>query len=274
MKLTAVLLSNLLFASSILAAPSGSRLADRVARRAARNRSTHPLIPASGPKTDGGNNASQISYSSNWAGAVYTSPPSGQTFNGVSGSFNVPSPKAGSGSESSWSSSAWVGIDGDTYGDAILQSGVDFTVDSSGDVSYDAWYEWYPDGAYDFDGISFSAGDEVSVTITASSSSAGKVVLENTSTGTTVTKSLTAPSSSNDLGGQNAEWIVEDYDENGSAVPLANFGTVTFTDCKATTSEQTLDASGAGIIEMEDSNGNVITDVSIPSDSEVKVTYV
>ena len=31
---------------------------------------------------------------------------------------------------------------------------------------YPAWYEWYPDYAYDFSGISFSAGDSVKLTVT------------------------------------------------------------------------------------------------------------
>lgn len=48
--------------------------------------------------------------------------------------------------------------DGDECESAILQTGLDFTV-SNGEVSYDSWYEWYPDYAYDFSGITFSAGD-------------------------------------------------------------------------------------------------------------------
>lgn len=42
---------------------------------------------------------------------------------------------------------------------------MDFTVSSSGAVSYDAWYEWYPDYAYDFTGFSVKAGDEVKITV-------------------------------------------------------------------------------------------------------------
>lgn len=61
-----------------------------------------------------------------------------------------------------------MGIDGDTCSTAILQTGVDWTY-SSGSVTYDAWYEWYPDYAHDFSGISFSAGDSVTVTVTAKS---------------------------------------------------------------------------------------------------------
>ena len=52
------------------------------------------------------------------------------TWKSVTGTFTVPTP-SGSGS-----ASAWVGIDGDTCGTAILQTGIDFTV-SGGSVSYD-----------------------------------------------------------------------------------------------------------------------------------------
>jgi hypothetical protein len=100
----------------------------------------------------------------------------------VTGTFIVPTPKStGSGTQSA---SAWVGIDGDTCGSAILQTGVDFTVTSAGKVSYDAWYEWFPDYAYDFSGISFSAGDSVTVTVVAPSKTKGTATIKNNTKGT------------------------------------------------------------------------------------------
>lgn len=53
------------------------------------------------------------------------------TFKTVSGTFTVPTPREPSGGSGSHSSSAWVGIDGDTCGNAILQTGIDFTVSGS-----------------------------------------------------------------------------------------------------------------------------------------------
>ena len=278
MKFSAAILSNVLFATTILAAPRGHGLETRVARRAANTRLTHPLIPVAPPSTTTNDpldeNATHIQYSSNWAGAVLTAPPAGQTFNAVSAQFTVPTPSVppGGSSSGSYSASAWVGIDGDTYGNAILQSGIDFTI-SGGRVSYDAWYEWYPNYAIDFSGISMSAGNVMSVSVTSTSASAGNVVLQNLSTGKTVTKALSAPSSSSHLGGQNAEWIVEDYESGSSLVSLANFGTVTFTNCVAKTPSQTLGTSGATIIEIESSSDQVLTAVSVPSSSQVKVVY-
>ncbi len=50
------------------------------------------------------------------------------TFKSVTGTFVVPTPKEPSGGSGTHSASAWVGIDGDTCGSAILQTGIDFTV--------------------------------------------------------------------------------------------------------------------------------------------------
>lgn len=266
MKLS-IFLSVLLFGTNILAAPGG--LAQRVARRSSGSRNSKPLKPT---EEFLHGDIANVQYSSNWAGAVITSPPSGQTFNAVSGKFNVPKPSVPSGSSGSYSASAWVGIDGDTYSAAILQAGVDFTANSDGSTTYNAWYEWYPDYAYDFSGFPFTAGDEISVSITSSSSSKGKVVLQNLTSGKSVSKSLSAPSSSSHLGGQNAEWIVEDFDQGGSQVSFANFGTITFSSCTAKTASQTLSASGASAIDIKQ-NGQVLTSVGI-SGSSVKVSYI
>jgi hypothetical protein len=141
MKIT--LLASLLIAVTS-AAPN--RLAARVASRSARLRNSQPLVKLDLVEeqefTDDGNSTAHVQYSSNWSGAVLESPPSGTTFNSAHGRFTVPSPKHVGTSSATESSSAWVGIDGDTYGAAILQAGVDFTVTSSGAVSYDTWYEW------------------------------------------------------------------------------------------------------------------------------------
>ena len=132
-----------------------------------------------------------------------------------------------------------------------------------------AWYEWYPDYAYDFSGISFSSGDSVRVTVTAASTKSGTAKIENLTTGKTVTKSITSSSA---LCEQDAEWIVEDYEESGGLVPFANFGTVTFTSASAGKSSGSSGPSGATIIDIEQ-NGNVLTSVSTSS-SSVTVKYV
>ncbi|KAK8193194.1 peptidase A4 family-domain-containing protein [Phyllosticta capitalensis] len=283
MHFTAAFAAAILSATTVLAAPQamGHGLEARMAARRGLTRTSQPIqkngrtaMVAGVNETTNAPTKTEVEYSSNWAGAVIEEPPSG-TFTAVSGKFTVPTPSVPSGSSGSGeyaSASAWVGIDGDTYGNAILQTGVDFYATSSGSYSFDCWYEWYPDYAYDFSGIEISAGDVVTVSVTSSSSSAGTAVIENETTGQSVSKSLTAPESSATLGGQNAEWIVEDFESNGSLVSFADFGSVTFTDATAKTSTgNTYDPSDATVIDIEQGS-TVLTSVSISSD-EVTVTY-
>ncbi|KAF9241640.1 peptidase A4 family-domain-containing protein [Melanogaster broomeanus] len=230
------ILCNLLLASVALAIPS-SRLEARLARRR-EGRQSLPINHLEQPASDVG--VSNVEYSSNWAGGVLIEP-SG-TFTYVTGTFTVPTPTGSDGS-----ASAWVGIDGDTCGTAILQTGIDFTI-SNGAVSYDAWYEWYPAFAYDFSGISIAAGNVIKVTVTASSTKSGTAVIQNLSTGQTVSKALT---SSHALCEANAEWIVEDFEQGGRMVPFANFGTVQFTSASASGPGGTYSPSGATIIDIE-----------------------
>jgi hypothetical protein len=65
---------------------------------------------------------------------------------------------------------------------------------------------------------------------------------------------------------------VEDYEEGDSLVPLANFGTVTFSGASATTGSGSVGPSGATIIDIEQ-NGQVLTSSSV-SGSSVTVKYV
>jgi len=254
MKFTAAIATAILGTTSVSALPSGDKtgiidLGDGVtliprkstmqARRAARKASMHSL-------PDVITNNSNVEYSSNWAGAVLVA--TDAEYTDVAGTFTVPTPSVPSGGTSNreYSASAWVGIDGDTCETAILQTGIDFNVRGSS-VSYDAWYEWYPDYAYDFSGITISAGDSISLTASATSKRAGTVTIENVTTGKTVTHSFTRAETEAALCEYNAEWIVEDYESGGSLVAMADFGTVVFTDISPS-------ASGATIIDIEQDN--------------------
>ncbi|KAI3335986.1 acid proteinase [Ustulina deusta] len=265
MKFTLALTTALLCADAGLAARlTAARQARHAARRAAGTRRSLPKIPSEGihaKELAANGNVSNVEYSSNWAGAVLI----GSGYKTVTGTFTVPTP-SGEGA-----ASAWVGIDGDTAQNSILQTGLDF-YSENGAISFDAWYEWYPDYAYDFSGISISAGHQVTVTVTATSTSAGTAVIQNLSTGQSVTHSFTRES--NALQELNAEWIVEDFEENGSLVQFANFGTVTFTNAYATTSSGTTVQAGSNptIIDIEQNN-KVLTSVTTSGET-VTVTYV
>ncbi|KAH9847721.1 aspergillopepsin [Lenzites betulinus] len=264
---SATLLCQVLLATAAFAFPSSKeRLAERVARRAAGVHQSRPMIPSVSADVESLTNVTHAETSTNWAGAVLIA--NTATYKTVTGTFTIPTPKApSSGGSGEHSASAWVGIDGDTCGNAILQTGIDFTI-SGGRVSYDAWYEWFPDFAFDFSGISLSAGNSVTVSVTATSKTGGTATIVNHSTGQTVSHTFSGQPS---LCQENAEWIVEDFEEGNSLVPLANFGTVVFTSASATTNSGTVTPAGATIINMEQSN-RLLTSVS-SSGSSVTVQY-
>jgi hypothetical protein len=133
--------SALLCAGSALAAPGTAKRAERHRARQAGRKSNLMNPVGEADQLVAGTNESHVSYSTNWAGAVLI----GTDYTEVTGTFTVPTPKVPTGKAASkdWSASAWVGIDGDTCATAILQTGIDFSI-QSGEVSFDAWYEWYP----------------------------------------------------------------------------------------------------------------------------------
>lgn len=143
----------------------------------------------------------------------------------------------------------WVGIDGGTCSQAILQTGIDWYV-TKGVVTYDAWYEWYPAYSYDFTGITLKGGDSVRMTVLTSSTTNGLAVIENLTTGQAVQQFLSVAASSA-LCEANAEWIIEDFQSCTAAgvcpqVPFANFGAVTFTSSLALQSGNLITPGSAG----------------------------
>jgi len=246
----------LLVATAFAIPTSQERHEARIARRPRGLRSSKPRIT----------NATNVEYSDNWAGAVLNE--AAGTFKSVTATFTVPTPKAAS-DLGSQSASAWVGIDGDTCDSAILQTGLDFDVINGDAVFYSAWYEWYPDYAYDFDNISFNPGDSVTLTVTASSTKAGTAVIKNNSNGQSVTQKITSSSA---LCQQDAEWIVEDFEQGGELVPLVNFGTVAFTGASAKTASGSVTPTSANVMDIQQ-NGNTLTSASA-SGGSVTVSYV
>ncbi|KAK1962867.1 peptidase A4 family protein [Colletotrichum sublineola] len=201
-----------------------------------------------------------VDFSSNWAGAVKI----GNGYNHVTGTITVPDVNGVQGA----AASAWVGIDGDTCQSAILQTGVSFYSDGT----FDAWYEWIPDYAYSFNNFDVSVGDQIKMTVDASSKKKGVATLENLTTGQKVTHSFTSTPST--LCETNAEWIVEAFQEGGSQVTLADFGTVKFTGATASGSGGSTTPAGADIIDISPDGGQSILASSSVSGSTVTVKYV
>ena len=275
MKFTSASLATAMLAGTALAAPR-SGLAERLEQRGVLQRSSQPASRFDNTDEENGillkeaSNDTKVQYSKNWAGIVRESPPASATYTAVSATFTVPEPTATDNSGDMQAASVWVGIDGDTYPAAILQTGIDSYI-QNGEKSYDAWYEWYPNSAVNFD-MSLSAGDVIVASVRSSSPSKGVAIIENQSSGETVTKTLTAPSSNATLGGQNAEWIVEDFSSGGSQIAFADFGTVTFTGAQAETDGGAYGVNDAAILDIQQ-GGKLLAEVNIDSDTEFTITY-
>lgn len=247
------LLASLLLASAAFAAPSSGLVATPGGGKPLVNHQGKPLQRLKNTDLSAATNVSNIVYSSNWAGAVWDTYPSG-SFYKVTGTFTVPTPTAPNGC-----ASIWVGIDGATCQTAILQTGIDFCY-NNGAITYDTWWEWFPYVAYEYGApIAIAPGNVIRVTVTATSTTTGITLLENLSTGQYEEESISAPSYP--LCEANAEWIVEDFSSGGSLVPLCNFGTVTFTNAYAYLNNGgVLSPLGADIYEIY--QGGVLTSVS------------
>ena len=172
------------------------------------------------------------STSANWSGYAVPAPAS-STFKDVKGSWTVPSVTATKGGPAY--SSIWVGLDGYANG-TVEQIGTE--QDWTGKTAnYYAWFEMYPDYAYQIVGFPVNPGDKITaqVSFTGTDSSGNKVftlTINNETTPTTFTVPASYTTSSAALL-QSAEWIVEAPSSLRGVLPLANFGTAELSDCSA-----------------------------------------
>jgi hypothetical protein len=174
--------------------------------------------------------ASVPQNSLNWAGYVDTS----DTYTSVSGSWTVPTASCGNlwtGGDVASSSATWVGIDGNSNSDSTVeQIGTDSNcVLYTGE--YHAWWEMAPDAAnvIDIIGHPVHPGDHMTANVT-STGKPGSFSL--TITDTTENWSYNTTASISGAVGGSAEWITEQPSDFG--LPLTNFGSVTFTQARAT----------------------------------------
>jgi hypothetical protein len=123
--------------------------------------------------------------------------------------------------------SIWAGLDGD--GSATVEQTGTHAYTQNGSVSYYAWYEIYPAPEVAISGLAVSPGNSMTGTVTADGYGDFTMTIRNNSTGhyyaTTQFNGTTAPYS--------AEVIAEAPTSvaSGTTWPLANFGTISFTNC-------------------------------------------
>lgn len=268
---------SLLLSSFALAAPlSEENLTRREENRVARRAHGHKKQTHTNQRIEAGNDLATTAnnetfaevYSSNWAGAVLI----GTGYNAVTGTFVVPSISVPAGGDSSqqYCAAAWVGIDGDTCGSAILQTGVNICI-QNGQITNTAWYEWFPAAQeYWSSGITINTGDTITATVTTNSLTGGTATVTNKSNGQSV--SYTFSGQTDSLCETNAEWIMEDLSGGSGLLNFADFGSdFTISGAAALSNGALVDTTGATIMDIYQ-NKEVLTSTTA-SGTNVIISY-
>ncbi len=166
--------------------------------------------------------------SSNWSGYAALTSSSGQTFTAVSGDFVIPTITKTPSITDTYSA-FWVGLDGYSS-DSVEQIGIE--ADYLGnDPTYFAWYEMYPADPVTINSVPVAPGQSISVSVNYLGNNDFDLTLDDLTTGDnfSIDQTLSNPALSS------AEWIAEAPSDR-HPLPLANFGSVTFTDASATLS--------------------------------------
>jgi hypothetical protein len=153
------------------------------------------------------------STSTNWSGYAVT----GSRFTSVSASWTQPTANCSGTAYSSF----WVGLDGDTS-NTVEQTGTD--ADCSGSTPrYYAWYEMYPKFPVNLSGT-VRPGDHLSASVTTDGSGRFTLTITDSTQGWTNTTNARLKRAQL----ASAEVIAEAPSSSGGVLPLANFGTVSF----------------------------------------------
>ncbi|KAK3694468.1 peptidase A4 family-domain-containing protein [Podospora appendiculata] len=195
-----------------------------------------------------------VSYSGNWCGASQHSTSADQITN-IFGYFTVPDLTLRKGIAAPQFAAAWLGIDGASCRKSLLQAGVTTVVNSNGGQSASAWWEWYPEASYTIKGLPVKPGEWVSVNVTASSTTAGKIIITNVNQGYSMSINITNGPA---LCRTDAEWVVEDFYDADGQVAFASFSDIWFEETVATTVRKNkLTLKNATMVALKNDTGVV-----------------
>jgi hypothetical protein len=186
----------------------------------------------------------------------------GGRYTSVSASWTQPAVNC-SVTPTGWSS-FWVGLDGDTSG-TVEQTGTEADC-SSGQAVYSAWYEMYPKFPTNYSDT-VAPGDHFTASVTTNGSGSFTLTLSNTTRGWT--RTTTARLKSAKLA--SAEVIAEAPSSSGGVLPLADFGTASFSGATAN-GTQFGSLSGLDRIDMV-SGGTTKASTSAISGGSFSVTW-
>jgi hypothetical protein len=164
--------------------------------------------------------------STHWAGYDVTG---SAPFTDVKGSWTVPAVTCPAGAKNNdvQESSFWIGLDGRGGSSTIEQTGTDADCNGPTPV-YDAWWELYPSGTAIIKSP-VVPGDEMSAEVSASATMITITLVDATQGWT-----FTTQRNKKGYALASAEWIVEQLGGGQGLVPLANFGSATFSSASAT----------------------------------------
>ena len=164
--------------------------------------------------------------SSNWSG--YAVQAAANSVSYVAGTWTVPT------ATTSGYSSVWVGIDGYSS-QTVEQIGTEADY-ANGTATYYAWYEMYPAYSTPINSMTVKKGDSItaSVAYNASNSNFTLTIADTTETTASFNDSFSITLPGSGLARSSAEWVVEAPSSNFGVLPLANFGTASFTNAYAT----------------------------------------
>jgi hypothetical protein len=174
--------------------------------------------PGGGARANAKGARSTTALSTNWSGYAVTG--GNGAFSSVSASWTEPTGTCPS-RRSAQFSSFWVGLDG-FNSNSVEQTGTD--VDCSGHTPrYYGWYEMFPAFPVNFSNP-VQPGDQLSASVTFSGTSTFTLVLKDSTQGWT----QTITQNQSGLARSSAEVITEAPSSSSGVLPLADFGTVSY----------------------------------------------
>lgn len=170
-------------------------------------------------------------------------------------------------------SSAWIGIGGQ-FDKTLIQVGTEHNF-INGNYIYSAWYEMLPNLAVQLNAIQVSPGDKITAAITLINSNTNVWNIQISDATTSQAFNQNFSYNSTRLSG---EWMVERPTVNNQISALADFDTVTFTDCslKLNNADGPIGNFSYSQIRMANNAGTQLTNISPVSGdgSSFSVSYL
>jgi hypothetical protein len=150
-------------------------------------------------------------------------------------------------------SSMWVGIDGASSSNDVLQAGTEADVSCGGGYtqpSYYAWFEWYPNYEYEITNFPVAPGESVFVVVQATSAATARAIFVDLQSGQYTAVGFSAPAGTRLIGDYGLAWMSSEV-----AFLEGNLNTGIY---------DVAGSGGAGrtpyVLDMVDANGNPLAD--------------